>query len=143
MEEIKAYIKERMDYCNAIAKDVIQHKACEGVLKHAKKFATIESPVTGEIDAAWVRIEFDDIYIFVFLNEDEYYDNGKVVLSGEVSYQLDPNCAYGGELIDVNSIDVFFEKLASLDAKKLEGEYGNYAEADIRPGAYVEYEGGE
>lgn len=139
MKDIKQLITERLEYCNAIAQDIIQHKACEGVIQHAKKYATIQSPMTGEIDAAWVRIEFDDIYIFVFLNEDEYYGNGKVLLSGEISYQLDPACAYGAELIDAHTTEEFYEKLNTMKSSALMRLYGAYAEADIRPGAYANY----
>lgn len=139
MEDIKKLITERLEYCNAIAQDIIRHKACEGVIQHAKKYATIQSPMTGETDAAWVRIEFDDIYIFVFLNEDEYYGNGKVLLSGEISYQLDPACAYGAELIDVHTTEEFYEKLSTMKSAALRRLYGAYSEADIRPGVYTNY----
>ena len=138
MKDIKEYILERFNYCRAIAEDIANHGACPGVLNHARKFATIETPMSGETDAPWIRVEFDDIYIFIHMDE-EAYGNSEVVLNGKVTYQLDPYCAYGAELIDVESVEEFFEKLEAADCGELEKHYGFYAEAEIQPPSYVKY----
>lgn len=136
MKEIKEFILERFNYCRAIADDIIRHSACTGVLNHARKFATIETPMSGETDAAWIRVEFDDIFIFVHLDEEAYGDNDKIVLTGKMTYQLDPECAYGAELIDVSSVEEFFEKLEAADSDEIVRHYGAYSEIGIQPGSY-------
>lgn len=139
MKDIKDFILERFNYCRAIADDIIRHSACLGVLNHAKKFAVIESPMTGETDAAWIRVEFDDIYIYIEIDEEAYGESEKVVLTGKVGYQLDPECAYGAELIDVCSVEEFFEKLEVADSEEIAKHYGAYCEIEIQPGSYRIY----
>lgn len=139
MEQIKEYILERFNYCRAIAEDIVKHNACLGVLNHAKKFAQIESPMTGEIDATWIRVEFNDIYIFIQLDEDAFFGRNVAILNGEVWYQLDPECAYGAELIDVRSVEDFYEKLHEVNSSELEKHYGAYSEIEIQPGSYRNY----
>ena len=56
MEKAKKAIIEQLNYCKAIAEDITKNNASMEILQHAKKFAEIESPMTGETEAAWVRI---------------------------------------------------------------------------------------
>lgn len=58
----------------------------------------IESPLVGGTDADWIRLCYDDVYLF--LHDD-----------GTEWYQLDPLCEYGGELIDARSYDDFVMEL--------------------------------
>lgn len=61
----------------------------------------IESPLVGGTDADWIRLCYDDVYLF--LHDD-----------GTEWYQLDPLSEYGGELIDVMSYDDFVSELKSI-----------------------------
>lgn len=61
----------------------------------------IESPVVGGTDADWIRLCYDDVYLFLCDDGSEWY-------------QLDPLGEYGGELIDVRSYDDFVSKLKSI-----------------------------
>ena len=61
----------------------------------------IESPLVGGTDADWIRLYYDDVYLFL-------YDDGTE------EYQLDPLGEYGGELIDVRSYDDFVSELKSI-----------------------------
>ena len=61
----------------------------------------IESSLVGGTDADWIRLCYDDVYLFL-------YDDGTE------RYQLDPLSEYGGELIDVMSYDDFVSELKSI-----------------------------
>ena len=61
----------------------------------------IESPQVGGTDADWIRLCYDDVYLF--LHDD-----------GTEWYQLDPLAEYGDEIIDVKSEKEFFEELDKL-----------------------------
>ena len=61
----------------------------------------IESPLVGGTMADWIRLYYDDVYLF--LHDD-----------GTEWYQLDPLGEYGGELIDVMSYDDFVSELKSI-----------------------------
>lgn len=91
----EATIKQ-FEYCKAIADDIIANGKTYEVQKYAQQFAEIESPLVGGTRAKWIRIQWGDIYIFL-------HDDGRI------DYQLDFVHAYGGELIDVNSEEKFFE----------------------------------
>lgn len=58
----------------------------------------IESPLVGGTDADWIRLCYDDVYLFLHDNGTEWY-------------QLDPLSEYGGELIDARSYDDFVREL--------------------------------
>ena len=90
----EATIKQ-FEYCKAIVEDIIANGKSLDIIKYTKQFAQIESPMTGETQANWIRIQFSNIYIF--LHDD-----------GETWYQLDFAHAYGGELIDAYSEEDFF-----------------------------------
>lgn len=50
MEKAKGTIIEQLNYCKEIAEDIIKNNASMEILQHAKKFAEIESPMTGEME---------------------------------------------------------------------------------------------
>lgn len=58
----------------------------------------IESPLVGGTDADWIRLYYDDVYLFLCDDGREWY-------------QLDPLSECGGELIDVGSYDDFVREL--------------------------------
>lgn len=61
----------------------------------------IESPLVGGTDADWIRLCYDDVYLFLCDDGSEWY-------------QLDPLGEYGGELIDVRSYDDFVKELNAI-----------------------------
>lgn len=61
----------------------------------------IESPLVGGTDADWIRLCYDDVYLF--LHDD-----------GTEWYQLDPLSEYGGELIDARSYEDFVMELKAI-----------------------------
>ena len=129
---VKNNIKARFDYCVAIADDIAKHNASAAVLSYAKKWAEIESPITGETDAPWVRINWGDIYIYIHFDVDSL-EKSAVKLSGDRIFQLDPFAAYGGELIDADSIGAFrqeLEQIALNETELLRNEYGGDFSAD-------------
>lgn len=118
--KVKNNIKKRLNYCKAIADDIIKYNATDDIIKYAKKWAEIESPMTKETEACWIRINWNDIYIFVHMDEKSYEEDDIVKFTGKVDYQLDMDGAYGTELIDVNSIDLFMEELDKLNLNNLD-----------------------
>lgn len=125
-KRVKSCIKKRFSYCRAIADDIIKYNAIDEIISYAKEWAEIESPMTEETDTAWIRINWSDIYIFIHMDEDAWYDKGIIKFTGEVDYQLDPFGGYGGELIDVDSVDKFMEALKNLNLNKDEFVRNNY-----------------
>lgn len=124
--KVKNNIKKRFNYCKAIADDIIKYNATDDIIAYAKEWAEIESPMTEETDSAWVRINWSDIYIFIYMDEDAWFDDGVVKFTGEASYQLDPFSEYGGELIDADTVDEFMEELKNLNLKEDELVRNNY-----------------
>ena len=144
MKSLREVIREQFAYCIAIAEDIVEQEASLDVLNYAKKYAEIESPMTGEIEVDWIRIMYGDIYIFLHLNEpeDKDYDNYKFTgFTGEVWYQLDGLGQYGGETIDVKSQEEFLTELGKLTEEELDRQhYCNYEDGDYSeeaPGEYV------
>lgn len=74
-------------------------------IKHNRKYneflVEIESPLIGGTNADWIRLQYDDVYLF--LHDD-----------GTEWYQLDPLSQYGAELIDARSYEEFVEKLSAI-----------------------------
>lgn len=124
--KVKSNIKKRFKYCKAIADDIIKYNAMNDIIAYAKEWAEIESPMTEETDAPWVRINWSDIYIFIHMDEDAWYDDGVIKFTGKVNYQLDPFGGYGGELIDVDNVDAFMEELKNLNLNEDEFVRNNY-----------------
>ena len=85
---LKDNLVKQFYYCNAIANDIIKHNKSKEIQEYAKQFAEIESPLVGGTDVDWIRINWGDIYIFL-------YDDGSI------GYQVDPLGVYGNELIDM------------------------------------------
>lgn len=94
MKDIGKFIRTQLDYCVAIAEDIIKNEASLEVLNYAKNFAEIESPMTGEIEANWIRIAYEDTYIFLYLD-----DNGST-LSGDVCYRMNGYGQYRSKTIE-------------------------------------------
>lgn len=137
MEKAKEAIIEQLNYCKEIAEDIIKNNASMEILQHAKKFAEIESPMTGETEATWVRICWGDIYIFLRFDEAAWDSDGKINFT-EIVYQLDPIGGYGAELIDVNTVEEFMEKLSAITEEALvAAHYGEYF--PVSPEPYKEY----
>lgn len=121
----EATIKQ-FEYCKAIAEDIIANGKSLDIIKYTKQFAQIESPMTGETQANWIRIQFSNIYIFL-------HDDGRI------DYQLDFEHAYGGELIDVDSEEKFFEifnKYSEEELVEIFNKTSEFDEWDI-PSEYV------
>lgn len=125
----KTTIKEAMikqfEYCYSIAQDIIKNEGIDvkGVIEHAKKYAEIESPMTGETDACWIRISYGEIYLFIHFHEPTYRKTGCVTFVNKISYQLDTIGAYGAELIDEDDALEFIKKLAIMDEEKILENY--------------------
>lgn len=142
MTNLKEIILKQLNYCSAIADDIIKHNASRDILNYTKKWAEIESPMTNEIDCMWIRICWGDIYIFLYI--DEYkYQWGEICFTGKIVYQLDGLGEYGGELIDVSTKEIFKEQLNDLsdfeilDHSYMESENGDYSEYE--PKKYIEF----
>lgn len=139
MVETKEAIVTQLYYCKAIADDIIKHNATDDIIAYAKKWAEIESPMTGETNAPWIRINWGDIYAFILLNVDSYYNDG-IIKFIDMEYQLDPYGAYGAELIVAYDIYDFMDKLDRLTEDEiLEVHYAEDYSQDI-PRPYRPYE---
>lgn len=69
-----------LNLCARIAEDIIFNDASLEVLQFAKKWAEIESPMTGEIDADWIRICYGSIYVFLHFDAEALYERNKFVV---------------------------------------------------------------
>lgn len=99
---LKEYLMMQFNYCNAIAMDILEHNKSKKIQEYVKQFAQIESPVADGTDVDWIRINWGDIYIFL-------YDNGSI------RYQLDPHNGYGNELIDTFERGRFTAEILTLE----------------------------
>ena len=99
---LKEYLMMQFNYCNAIAIDILEHNKSKKIQEYVKQFAQIESPVADGTDVDWIRINWGDIYIFL-------YDNGSI------RYQLDPHNGYGNELIDTFERGRFTAEILTLE----------------------------
>lgn len=119
MEKIKNQIMSDLHYCIDIANDIVANNCSPEILKYAKEFAEIESPMTDETDAPWVRINWCGVYVFVHFDEDAYFNEGKIEFIGERWYQLDFEGSYGAEIIDTDSYSTFVEELSNISEEEL------------------------
>ena len=78
----------------------------------------IESPLVGGTDADWIRLCYDDVYLF--LHDD-----------GTEWYQLDPLAEYGGELINAKTYEDFVSELKDI-TYDLEEFYISYQSGHCR-----------
>lgn len=119
MKTLRETILEQFIYCNEIADDIIRHNASKEIIKYTHNWAEIESPISGEMDAPWIRICFGDIYIFMFIDEEALDKENRIIFTGEIRYQLDGFGEYGGETIDVNSKEKWLERFNQLTNEEL------------------------
>lgn len=89
-----------------IIRSDITRESIESFQKGHREFE-IESPLTGETDAEWVRINYNGIYIYIHLDNDNK-------ANGNLWYQLDYIGSYGLELIWTDSITEFMKQLMEL-----------------------------
>lgn len=119
---LKDVIKRQLEFCNAIAQDIIANEKSKEVQEYAQKFAEIESSLVGGTEAKWIRINWGDVYIFI-------HDDGSFW------YHLDGLGEYGSELIEAGSVAEFLDKLEKVTDAEVLGH--SYMEAD--DGDYSEY----
>ena len=98
---LKEWLMMQFNYCNAIASDISEHNKSKEIQEYTKQFAEIESPLVGGTDEKWIRINWGDIYIYL-------YDDGSI------RYQLDPLGGYGSELIDTFDSKSFTAEILTL-----------------------------
>lgn len=98
---LKEYLMMQFNYCNAIAIDILEHNKSKKIQEYVKQFAEIESPLVDGTDEEWIRINWGDIYIYL-------YDDGRI------RYQLDPLGGYGSELIDTFDSKSFTAEILTL-----------------------------
>lgn len=84
-----------------------------GRVKFNGVWVEIESPLVGGTDANWIRLNYDDVYIF--LHDD-----------GSEWYQLDPIGGYGAELIETSTYREFVNELMNYDDALLESQYDEF-----------------
>ena len=131
MKNLKDVIVAQFDYCNDIIKDIMQNNASLEVINHAKKYAEVETPMTGETHCCHVRVCYGDIYVFAYFDEDTYNNANMISFNGKFCYDLDGLGQYGGEVISTNSIIDFFDKLEKLsDEEILECSYMESSDGD-------------
>lgn len=99
---LKEWLMMQFNYCNAIASDISEHNKSKEIQEYAKQFAEIESPLVGGTDEKWIRINWGDIYIYLY--ED-----------GRIRYQLDTLGGYGSELIDTFDSRSFTAEILTLE----------------------------
>lgn len=95
------YLLDAREYLLKNNKSLEAQKEIRDNRKYDGFLIEIESPLVGGTDADWIRLYYDDVYLFL-------HDNGKE------QYQLDPLAEYGGELIDVETYDDFVKELENI-----------------------------
>lgn len=110
IEKRKQSIKKHMGYLLEAKKFLIernkdvyaQRSIKTGFIRFNSKFLIeIESKQVGGTDADWIRLQYDDVFLFLHNDGTEWY-------------QLDPHCEYGAELIDARSEIEFFNAVDNL-----------------------------
>lgn len=96
------HLLDAREYLLANNKSLEAQKEIRDNRKYDNNFLIeIESPLVGGTDADWIRLYYDDVYLYL-------HDDGRE------EYQLDPLAECGGELIDVFSYDEFVSELKSI-----------------------------
>lgn len=104
MKEYKAVLIKQFEYLCEIVDDVINHGKSKEIQDYVnRKWATLESPLTGEMDEG-IRICYDCTWIYLF------DDKG-------IFYEIDPNEEWGGELLKESncSQEEFIEKIKEME----------------------------
>lgn len=130
--KLKEVVRKQLEFCNAIAQDIIANEKSKEVQEYTQRFAEIESPLVGGTEAKWIRINWGDVYIFI-------HDDGSFW------YHLDGLGEYGSELIEAGSVAEFLNKLEKITDEEI--LHHSYMEADeedyseYAPGEYIAYPG--
>ena len=120
LEERKKGILRRMRVLyglrNYLLKNGRSREAQERVKgQFMKNGVEVESPVVGGTDADWIRLQNDDVFLFLHDNGSEWY-------------QLDPLCMYGEELIEEFSYEDFITEVGGITDSTFEHELEWYYE---------------
>lgn len=109
-KNIKTEVIEDLLKCIKIKDEILS----DGITKNnIEKLQTnhrsfeIESPLTGETMADWIRINYNGVYVFIHLDNENKP-------SGNYWYQLDYIGSYGLELIWTETITDFMKNLMKL-----------------------------
>ncbi|MBR6476352.1 MAG: hypothetical protein IKS98_13050 [Lachnospiraceae bacterium] len=120
LEERKKGILRRMRVLyglrNYLIKNNKSREAQERVKEQFRRNGVeVESPVVGGTGADWIRLQNDDVFLFIHDNGDEWY-------------QLDPLCQYNAELIEEYSYEDFVSEVCEVTDSTFEHELEWYYE---------------
>ena len=136
---LREVIMKQFELCKAITADIIKHKAEEGMLYYARTYAEIESFLTGETDAPWIRINYGDIYIFIDVDEEIFNKENRIKIR-KIRYQLDGCAGYGGEIIKAESVADFLVQLENLSDEELLNQHVYPDEDEAEVPEYIDYD---
>jgi len=95
------YLLDAKEYLLADNKSIEAQNEIKNNRRYNGFLVEIESPLVGGTNADWIRLCYDDVYIFL-------HDDGRE------EYQFDPMAEYGGELIDVETYEDFVKELDNI-----------------------------
>ena len=136
---LREIILKQFDLCRTIATDIIRHDADEDILYYAKRYAQIESPITGETGAPWIRINYGDIYVFIDFDEKIFESENRIKFR-KIRYQLDGCDGYGGETIEAESTVWFMVQFQKLSDEKLLEQHAYPDEDEDKVPEYFDYD---
>ena len=122
LEERKQNIIKHMNYCMEARQFLLENnkskeaqmKIKNGAIKYGGFIMDLESPVAGGTEADWIRLNYDDVYLYLY-DECYPYDNGE-------RYEYDPYGEAGAEIIIAESYDDFINQLNNI-TEDLEEHY--------------------
>ncbi len=96
-----SYLEDAARYLLRNCKSVYAQSIVEHKKKYNGYYIELESPNNGKTQADWIRLCYEDCYLF--LHND-----------GTLEYQYDPNHEYGGEVLTTYSYPDFVEGVMKL-----------------------------
>lgn len=139
---LREIIIKQFELCEAIAGDIIRHnrnEVDEDMLYYAKRYAQIESFITGETDCAWFRINYGDIYIYLDVDEKIFNEEGRIEFR-RTRYELNGCDGAGGETIEAWSVVDFWGQFESLSDEELLAQHMYPDEDEDKIPEYMDYE---
>lgn len=93
---LKEWLMMQFNYCNAIASDISEHNKSKEIQEYTKQFAEIESPLVGGTDEKWIRINWGDIYIYLYDDGSIRYLRGEDVVGSVFLVAVPTEGIFGG-----------------------------------------------
>lgn len=135
MVDMRIIWKAQLDFCKAIADDIVEHNASKKICKYADKFAMIESPYNtsgGYYGNDFIRINYGEAYCYLVVDDDNnltgdvWWNNDEMHIDNENNSEYDSSIS----TLETMSIEDAYEYCPYIDCyEEYEGKEKEYAKS--------------